>query len=76
MDHEKWVFDVNQDFGANTKSDFVGMSIAHVCDLFISGTDASISYVHKQLENEYGSEVFEGGEAIYLRAEIKRSLTN
>ena len=44
-DNENGISAVNPDFVAKIKRDVVGVLIAHVGDLLVSGTDAFIAYI-------------------------------
>ena len=64
--NEKGIFEANKDFAPGEKRDVVGISISHVGDLLIYGSNSFISYLSRKLENRYGVKAFGGNEAIYL----------
>ena len=59
-------FWVNKDFGADGNRETLGMSISHVGDLLISGSDISIANFSGKLKKEFGFDVFAESESLYL----------
>ena len=69
----KWIFETDGNFGTGEKgSGVAGMFISHVGELLISGYDLFISRTSEILESEFGVNVFEEIESIYLGMGVEK----
>ena len=67
---ENGILEIEQNRGSIGRENLVGVSISHVGDLVVTGSDMFIRFISGEMKGNSRCESFERDEAIYLRMQI------